>query len=210
MAAVSARVLSADGNKAFFETTESLVPEDTNAQGGCENIGKVEQLYFSCIDTYEWEAPGAPGGSCKEGSPGYSPINAGCIYLISTGKSKYPSLFADASASGNDVYFFSRDQLVGQDKDEIQDVYDARVNGGLASQNPAPAVPCEGAEACHGNGQTPPVESAPATPNFHGPVNPKPKHPKPKHKKPKHNKKKSHKKSQKKHKRAGTKGRNAR
>jgi hypothetical protein len=208
--AVSARVLSADGNKAFFETTESLVPEDTNAQGGCENTGKAEQLYYSCIDTYEWEAPGAPGGSCKEGSPGYSPINAGCIYLISTGKSKFPSLFADASASGNDVFFFSRDQLVGQDKDEIQDVYDARVGGGLASQNPVATVPCEGAEACHGNGQTPPVESAPATPNFHGPVNPKPKHPKPKHKKPKHNKKKSHKKSQKKNKRAGTKGRNAR
>jgi hypothetical protein len=207
---VSARVLSADGNKAFFETTESLVPEDTNAQGGCENTGKGSQIYPSCIDTYEWEAPGAPGGSCKEGSPGYSPINAGCIYLISTGKSKFPSLFADASASGNDVFFFSRDQLVGQDKDEIQDVYDARVGGGLASQNPVATVPCEGAEACHGNGQTPPVESAPATPNFHGPVNPKPKHPKPKHKKPKHNKKKSHKKSQKKNKRAGTKGRNAR
>jgi hypothetical protein len=203
---VSARVLSADGNKAFFETTESLVPEDTNAQGGCENTGKAEQLYFSCIDTYEWEAPDTPGGSCTEGSPGYSPINAGCVYLLSTGKSEYPSLLADASASGDDVFFFTRDQLVGQDKDEIQDVYDARVGGGLASQNPVASVPCEGAEACHGPAQTPPAEPAPATPNFHGPVNPKPKHPKPKPKKKKH-KKKSHKKT---HKRATTKGRNAR
>jgi hypothetical protein len=187
---VSARVLAADGDKAFFETTESLVPEDTNGQGGCELSGTTSQNYRACIDTYEWEAPGAPGGSCKEGSPGYSPINAGCVYLISTGKSKYPSLFADASASGDDVFFFTRDQLVGQDKDEIQDVYDARVGGGLASQNPVASVPCEAAESCHGNGQTPPVESAPATPNFHGPVNPKPKHPKPKPKKHKAKKKK--------------------
>jgi hypothetical protein len=199
---VSARVLAADGNKAFFETTESLVPEDTNAQGGC----LITDIYPSCIDTYEWEATDAPGGSCKEGSPGYSPINAGCIYLISTGKSRYPSLFADASAGGDDVFFFSRDQLVGQDKDEIQDVYDARVGGGLASQSPAPSVPCEGAEACHGPAQAPPVESTPATPSFHGPVNPKPKHPKPKHKKKKSHKKKSHNK----HKRAGAEGRDAR
>jgi hypothetical protein len=206
---VSARVLSADGNKAFFETTESLVPEDTNAQDGCENVGKGEQLYFSCIDTYQWEAPGTPGGSCSESSPAYSPINAGCVYLLSTGKSKYPSLFADASASGDDVFFFTRDQLVGQDKDEIQDVYDARVGGGLASQNPVATVPCEGAESCHGAAPPVPVESAPATPNFHGPINPKPVHKKQKQKH-KHKAKKHKKKTHTKQKRATTQGRNAR
>jgi hypothetical protein len=201
VAAVSARVLSADGNKAFFETTESLVPEDINAQDGCENVGKGEQLYFSCIDTYEWEAPGTPSGTCTESSPAYSPINAGCVYLLSTGKSQYPSLFADASPSGDDVFFFTRDQFVGQDKDEIQDVYDARLGGGLVSQNPPPTVPCEAAESCHGPAPTPPAESSPATPNFHGPVNPKPVHKKPnKHKRKKHKRKKGHK-------RAATKGR---
>ncbi|HWA54660.1 MAG TPA: hypothetical protein VG816_10845 [Solirubrobacterales bacterium] len=207
----SARFLSSDGDKAFFETTEALVPEDTNAQGGCENVGKVEQIYSSCIDTYEWEAPETPGGSCTESSPAYSPINQGCIYLLSTGKSKYPSLFADASASGDDVFFFTRDQLVGQDKDEIQDVYDARVNGGLASQNPPPFVPCEGAEACHGSGTGAPAESAPATPNFHGPPNEVEKHKKPNKHKPKKKKhKKKKKKSHKKQKRAAAKGRSAR
>ncbi|HWA54343.1 MAG TPA: hypothetical protein VG816_09250, partial [Solirubrobacterales bacterium] len=212
VASVSSRFLSSDGNKAFFETTESLVPEDTNAQGSCKNVGKGEQLYFSCIDTYEWEAPGTLGGSCSEGSAAYSPINQGCIFLLSTGKSKYPSLFADASASGDDIFFFTRDQLVGQDKDEIQDVYDARVNGGLASQNPPPFVPCEGAEACHGSGSGAPAESAPATPNFHGPPNEVEKHKKPnKHKpKKKKHKKKSHKKPHKKQKRAAAKGRSAR
>jgi sugar lactone lactonase YvrE len=209
VAAVSARVLSADGNKAFFETTEALVPEDTNAQlNKCENVGKGEQIYPSCLDTYEWEAAGSEG--CTNASPAYSPINDGCIYLLSTGKSAYPSLFADASASGNDVFFFTRDRLVGQDKDEIQDVYDARVGGGLASQNPVFAVPCEGAESCHGPAQSPPAESAPATPNFHGPVNPKPVHKKPKPKKKKHKAKKHKGKGHHKQKRTGTERRNAR
>ena len=216
VAAVSARFLSADADKAFFETTEALVPEDTNGRPGeedpeghltCPNTGKVEQIYPSCLDTYEWEAAGAEG--CAESSPAYSPVNDGCIYLLSTGKSKYPSLFADASASGNDVFFFTRDALVGQDKDEIQDVYDARVNGGLASQSPVATVPCEGAEACHGPTQSPPVESAPATPNFHGPPNQPEKHKKHKHKK-KHKQKKHKKKAHKKHKRTAAKGRNAR
>jgi hypothetical protein len=206
VAAVSSRALSADGERAFFETTEALVPEDTNGQLKCPNVGKGEQIYLACLDVYEWEAPGAPGGSCSEGSAAYSPLNGGCIYLISTGKSKYPSLFADASASGNDVFFFTRDQLVGQDKDEIQDVYDARVDGGLASQNPPPVVPCEAPESCHGPAQVPPAESSPATPTFAGPHNPKPKH-----KKHKKHKAKGHKhKKQKQHKRANAKGRNAR
>jgi hypothetical protein len=206
VAAVSSRVLSADGNKAFFETAESLVPEDTNGQGGCPSLGP----YPSCLDVYEWEAPGTPGGSCNEGSAAYSPLNAGCVYLISTGKSEYPSLFADASASGNDVFFFTRDRLVGQDKDELQDVYDARVGGGLPSQNPVSVVPCEAAESCHGPAQTPPAESSPATPTFAGPQNPKPKHKKQhkKHKAKKH-KAKGH-KAKGQHKRANAKGRNAR
>jgi hypothetical protein len=209
VAAVSSRFLSADGNKAFFETTEALVPEDTNAQGGCTLTGTGPQSFPACTDTYQWEAPGTPGGSCTEGSPAYSPINAGCVYLLSTGKSKYPSLFADASASGDDVFFFTRDQLVGQDKDEIQDVYDARVGGGLASQNPPASVPCEAAESCHGQVPPPPVESAPATPNFHGPLNPKPVHKKHKHKH-KHKAKKHKKKTHTKQKRANAKGRDAR
>jgi hypothetical protein len=211
VAAVQSRILSADGEKAFFETTEALVPEDVNGQVKCPNVSVGEQVYPACLDVYEWEAPGTPGGSCHEGSAAYSPLNAGCVYLLSTGKSKYPSLFADASASGNDVFFFTRDQLVGQDKDELQDVYDARVGGGLASQNPVSVVPCEAAESCHGPAQTPPAESSPATPTFAGPQNPKPKHKKQNKKKAKkHHKSKGHKHKGQKHKRANAKGRNAR
>jgi hypothetical protein len=200
-AAFASRNLSGDGKRAFFETTEALSPLDTNAQGGCPPSGIA--FFPACLDVYEWEAP--ESGSCKAGSPSYSSLNDGCIYLLSTGKSKYPSFFADASASGEDVFFFTREQLVGQDEDELQDVYDARVDGGLASQFPVKAPPCEGADACHGPAQFPPLESSPGSATFVGPANPAPKHQKAKkqqkHKKQKHRKQKKGNK----HKRANAK-----
>jgi len=208
--AVSSRNLSSSGDQVFFETSEALVPEDTNGQDGCPLSGTGVQFYPACVDVYEWEAPGA--GSCTESSSAFSAVNKGCVYLISTGKSEFPSLFADASLSGEDVFFFTREQLVGQDKDELQDVYDARVGGGLAAQNPPPPVPpCESVEACHGAAAPAPVEAAPVTPNFFGPGNEKQKHKKQGAKKPKPKKHKHKGKGKSKaHKRANTKGRAAR
>ena len=117
------RNLSADGNRAFFETTEALVLDDTNGQAGCPLEGGSVQRFPACQDVYEWEAPGH--GLLRRRTA--TAPDGGCLYLISTGKSNYPSLFADASVSGDDVFFFTRQRLVGQDKDELQDVYDARV-----------------------------------------------------------------------------------
>jgi hypothetical protein len=71
----------------------------------------------------------------------------GHVSLISTGRSSSDSLFADASPSGNDVFFTTRQQLVGIDTDQATDLYDARVDGGIAAQSPAPIVACTG-EAC--------------------------------------------------------------
>jgi hypothetical protein len=181
--AVQSRNLSADGSRFFFQTSESLAPTDTDEVG----------------DVYEWEAPGSP--DCQESSPSYSPLNEGCIYLISTGKSEFPSFFGDASEDGSSVFFFTRQQLVGQDQDELQDVYDARVGGGLAAQNQILPPPCESGEACHGPTQSPPAEGSPATPNFSGPGNVSEKHKKPKAKQ--HKKKQKHHK--KKHKQQGAK-----
>jgi len=181
----TSRNLSSDGSKVFFETAEALLPADTNGQGECLFF----HTYRKCMDTYEWQAPET--GACNETSPNYNPLSGGCIYLISTGKSEFPSLLADASESGNDVFFFTRQSLVGQDEDELQDVYDARVGGGLASQNPPPPNPCPSAEACHGSVPAPPTESTPGSAAFVGPGNPVPKHKKQKakkHKSKKHNK----------------------
>ena len=80
----------------------------------------------------------------------------GTVSLISTGTSSATSQFAEASADGKNVFFRTSQQLVGQDVDSAVDLYDARVDGGIAAQNPpgSPA-PCEGGE-CRSTGSTPP------------------------------------------------------
>jgi virginiamycin B lyase len=204
-AALLSRNLAGDGNRAFFESAEALSPLDTNGALECPKTGFGGGATPTCLDVYEWEAPGA--GSCAEGSPSYSAQDEGCLYLISTGKSESPSFFADASESGDDAFFFTRSRLVGQDKDELQDVYDARVEGGLPSQNPPPRPNCESTEACRGPAPAPPAEATPATPNFTGPQNPKPKRgKKSNHKKHHKQKKKQKHHKQSKHKRANANG----
>jgi hypothetical protein len=169
------RNLSANGKRVFFSTPEKLVAADTN---------EVE-------DVYEWEADGE--GSCTSTAQ-----NGGCLYLISTGTSPERSYFSDASTSGNDVFFFTGQQLVGQDQDEYVDEYDARVGGGLASQNPVQTIPCEG-QACRGSATTAPGQEGRGTSTFNGPGNPKPTEPtKKKHKHKKHKKKHKHRKHKKK------------
>jgi hypothetical protein len=117
------RILSSDGRRVFFNSQESLVPGDTN--------GKV--------DVYEWEADGT--GGCRQ--------DAGCVSLISSGKSASDAYFADASASGDDVFFATRERLVASDVDSNVDLYDARVGGGFADVTPA--QPCSG-DDCQGVG----------------------------------------------------------
>jgi hypothetical protein len=73
----------------------------------------------------------------------------GLVSLISTGRSDSDSLFVEATPSGNDVFFATRQQLVGIDTDQATDLYDARVGGGIEAQNPPPRVPCSGI-VCHG------------------------------------------------------------
>jgi Tol biopolymer transport system component len=58
--------------------------------------------------------------------------------LISGGRTASRSEFDEASADGSSIFFTTQDQLVGQDKDTIADVYVSRVNGGIAAQNPPP------------------------------------------------------------------------
>ncbi len=180
--AVWVRSLSANGRRAFFETTDQLVANDLNGGGGCPVVPGAEGIR-SCQDVYEWEAKGE--GSCEsEGQ------NGGCIYLISSGESDEPSFFADASENGEDVFFFTRQSLVRQDTDQLQDLYDARVGGGIASQNEAPPPRCEG-EACKGPAPQAPGAQSAGSAGFSGPGNPTPnRH---KHKKKRHAKKHGHK-----------------
>ncbi|HVY78587.1 MAG TPA: hypothetical protein VG898_08790, partial [Solirubrobacterales bacterium] len=112
------RALSADGRRLFFDSGDSLLPQDSNAT----------------TDVYEWEAPGV--GGCSR--------PAGCLGLISSGRSAEPSSFLDASADGTDAFFLTSESLVPSDPGSA-DLYDARAGGGF----PLPVAPiaCEG-DAC--------------------------------------------------------------
>jgi hypothetical protein len=70
------------------------------------------------------------------------------VSLISGGRGSGDSTFVDATPDGSNVFFVTEDRLVGQDTDELADVYDARVGAGIDAQNPSlPPAPC-GAEIC--------------------------------------------------------------
>ena len=165
------RSMSADGSRVFFLSPDSLAAADTNGSASCKlsietpvNSGGIRY----CQDVYEWEAPGAPGGSCQKAE-----VNGGCIYLLSTGKSKEPSFFVDASSDGSSAFIATSSQLVPTDKDELYDIYNVRTDGGSAVQHVTPVVPCSSGEACRGSSSLAPEASSPGTSSFQGPGNPK-------------------------------------
>jgi hypothetical protein len=122
------RAISEDGEYIIFTTAEKLQADDTNGAS----------------DIYLWHH-----GTVSMVSDGESPVG---VDLLQTGGSAYAAL----SASGSDIFFFTTTQLVGQDSDVLQDLYDARVNGGFAA--PAVAPSCtDGEWTCQGKASEQPV-----------------------------------------------------
>jgi hypothetical protein len=159
------RNLSENGKRVFFQTQDALVEGDTNGQ----------------TDVYEWEADGE--GTCRSEAQ-----NEGCLYLISSGTSNEQSYFGDASANGNNVFFFTRQALTPTEAGNNVDVYDARVcEAGEPCETSPPACaqgyqrnplttdcerePCYTAEECKPPSSEPPPEAFPATAAFNGPGN---------------------------------------
>lgn len=82
------------------------------------------------------------------------------LQLVSSGAvTASPSFFLDNSDSGDDVFFATRDGLVGADKNEAYDVYDARVGIGFP---PGDDTSCSG-DACQGPPALPPTVVLPGT-----------------------------------------------
>jgi hypothetical protein len=71
----------------------------------------------------------------------------GRVRLLSTGVGPFAT-YGSASADGRDVYIATRAQLIPSDRDELADIYDARVEGGF-TQPTTPSL-CESIEGCHG------------------------------------------------------------
>lgn len=134
-----------DQGRVFFNSSDSLVPQDNNGQQ----------------DVYEYEPSGT--GSC--------PRAEGCVNLISSGKSGQESVFLESSASGNDVFFVTTEQLTSQDTDTAFDVYDAHVCSSAVpcTQTPVSPPPCSSGESCK-PAQTPQpsIFGAPASATFTG------------------------------------------
>jgi hypothetical protein len=91
----------------------------------------------------------------------------GRLKLITSGHSINNSQFVDASADGQDIFFLTRERLVGVDRDNDVDIYDARDNGGLADQNPNQPVPCQG-DDCKPPANNPPPGGNPGTSGVNG------------------------------------------
>jgi hypothetical protein len=134
--------LTDDGNRLFFESGDRLVAQDLD--------GKV--------DVYEWEAEGV--GGCQR--------KAGCLSLISGGRSPEDDYLYAVTPDGSDAFFLSSDVLNREDPDRTPSIYDARVDGGF----PPPVTPpkeCLG-EACQPV-VSPPDDTTPASSSFEGTAN---------------------------------------
>ncbi len=148
------RNLSEYGGRLFFQSPDALAPDDGNG----------------LLDVYEWEQPGSQseaGDSCTRSAPSFSESDGGCVFPISDVAGGYVSHFMDASASGDDVFIATADQLVAGDTDSRVDVYDVRVGGGFPAPGAQPA--CDSGESCRGPvAPQPGVFGAPASATFSG------------------------------------------
>jgi hypothetical protein len=135
--------ITPDGKRAVFESKEALVSTDNDG----------------VQDVYEWEESGV--GSCTRAG--------GCVYLLSSSHSADENFLFGMSRNADDVFFVTRDVLVGGDND-LASVYDARVGGGFPI---APEGTCIG-EACRPGMTSAPALTSPGSPargghdNFRG------------------------------------------
>jgi hypothetical protein len=148
-------------------TENTLLPAPANGTYQQRYLNDNGQLFFSTSDAV-----------LPQDTNGVSDVyeyENGHVYLISPGNTEDEAVFADASESGNDVFFTTRQSLVPADRDRINDLYDARVGGHAEAP---PAASCSG-EECLGLPVAPPSAEGPVSTVFVGAGNLMPPAPKP-------------------------------
>jgi hypothetical protein len=132
------RWMSADGDRVFFDSEQPLSPLDTNGTQ----------------DVYEWERQGE--GSCTAANA--SPLDHGCVFLLSGGDGPGYSFLIDADEEGDNVFLEHLGPL-GQVKAPAgnNELYDLRVGGGFEEAATA---------ACSGEGCRGPLAAPPGSPPF--------------------------------------------
>jgi len=150
-----------DSGRLFFNSVDGLVPRDVNGQ----------------VDPYELEPPGVGGctTATQTGSIVYSPAAGGCVALISSGESPEESVFADASETGEDVFFLSSSRLSTADLDGSLSMWNAHVCSTASPCIPAPASsspPCNTESSCKSSqSPQPQIYARGPSATFSGPAN---------------------------------------
>jgi hypothetical protein len=158
--------MSDDGRFVFFESPTALAP------GALDNHPVTGNPKAMAENVYEWEAngsqPSANAPACEQ--------PAGCVSLISDGKDIAEGSGAHYSFSavqllgtdstGENVFFWTADQLVSRDTDTQVDLYDARVDGGFAE--PAEPEPCASLDRCRPQTPASSLFGAPSSEVFSG------------------------------------------
>ncbi len=142
------RWVSADGQYVFFESSDALTPQALDNK----------LISYTAVSSEEREKGILP---YPEYAMNIYEYHDGVVSLISDGRDISVNGLRESNvrligtdASGGDVFFTTADQLVGQDTDSNNDVYDARVNGGFPAPVVAPS--CSG-DACQGPLSAPPT-----------------------------------------------------
>jgi sugar lactone lactonase YvrE len=134
------------------ELTCASCRSDRGPSMGAPHIGIVSnqnspmQRHFAAAVTDQgqvfFDTPNALVPTDSNGVRDVYSYQDGHVSLISPGTQNLEAIFHEATPSGHDVYFATPQRLVGQDRDNVNDMYDARVEGGFRSQNPDPPIEC--------------------------------------------------------------------
>jgi len=155
------------------DASEAASPTVNEANRSISENGETI-AFVSAAQLQSTDVVSGTNKSCNAEGAGTDDDGAGCqvyvwhdgsVNMISDGQDPVGAVYAGMSATGSDIFFQTRSQLVGQDTDRLGDIYDARIGGGFPAPTPEPS--CSG-ESCQGSASSGPALGASGTSSFTG------------------------------------------